>query len=1095
MIQWTAGIRLAMYEYTTLQEAYTGALIAGKGKFLNNINIIMERSKQPTADWARVRFGAGTPWRRCWCVISPPEEKEYQKLQKQMNKKKSAYARSTTPMLKGDIRFYDTKKTKKVKPIATITNAYSAFAIYPQSKPLIDASTLVKLEGSITIHSNPPTSTEGFVFVMPEVHPAVSGFEMMLRWLFPVWDTFGLYGRPGRLIADTSDTRSLMFAMPKHRRYGYLETLDVSSLILESGSGNWKESEWRTRMKDLTSKRMTALDNGSQPSSRYNSRKSARNSYGPSCSRIQFNDGVSVRSTPSLIWDQAQTADAAGYGDSSRVDSAPPAATHRPITPQSGHQRSVSEAQGTGGYRNQVPNYDGGYDEPPIPPVHGAGFVREGSNLKYSTDVTMADRVSSEEDEQPARTTPVRELEELQTPVPPQPVVAPPAFSHAPGAMPASKPYHSPELRRANSRISTTTLKQMAVAGGLTKELEAGMDGGEYAGSQERRHEGPYVEKRDQRGVLSDAKVMSSSANQEGGGDEGVVVAANSRFSFEEPVSSAVPPQVPPHVENISPYRQQSLNQSSSSIPAHSSNSPAEFAQSSSQSLPIRGPNTQSYNNRQSFVADQPVASSNRATGQAPQGAADSTQGRPQSGVVHRKPLPDRTSKTPETMSHKPGTSTTGSGPYIDQSGMARVHDATTAKSESPIKPLDSGVSDYGDTASTDSPDYASITKPSFESKRSIEKPRAGVLKTVGNEGQNASAGIPDVDFGPTLNLASGRLSPGPGVALQSGHTRNKSSSPARYTPSPTRNVVTAEFSHQRTDSSGSRTVAWQPGMGVVGNPGTGKAQTITPEQFVQQRAAAASPAFGHARQQSSNALRGSSPRSNTPISFSHSRNNSADLLQTRSSSADLLHPRNSSTEFLHHRNNSTDLLQRPGSRDATTALGGLSAGEYASKLSAREQEHIARITGQPLVSLPAKPNRPLAPEAGLVGAIGAREREKAQMKKGLNSQAVENAIAMRQQELLAQQQAQMQSYQQYPQQYYDQSGAPFLQQPQNWGANMNAFGPGGAWSTASTYSPGTDGGPNVPPQYFGGSNQQYPGHSQQGQGRGRHQGYYGQGY
>ena len=31
LTQWTAGIRLAMYEHTTLQEAYTGALIAGKG--------------------------------------------------------------------------------------------------------------------------------------------------------------------------------------------------------------------------------------------------------------------------------------------------------------------------------------------------------------------------------------------------------------------------------------------------------------------------------------------------------------------------------------------------------------------------------------------------------------------------------------------------------------------------------------------------------------------------------------------------------------------------------------------------------------------------------------------------------------------------------------------------------------------------------------------------------------------------------------------------------------------------------------------------------------------------------------------------------
>jgi CCR4-NOT transcriptional complex subunit CAF120 len=179
-----------------------------------------------------------------------------------------------------------------------------------------------------------------------------------------------------------------------------------------------------------------------------------------------------------------------------------------------------------------------------------------------------------------------------------------------------------------------------------------------------------------------------------------------------------------------------------------------------------------------------------------------------------------------------------------------------------------------------------------------------------------------------------------------------------------------------------------------------------------------------------------------------------------------------------------------------------LSSAEYSAKLSAREQEHIARITGQPLVSIANKPNQSGASEAGLIGAIGARERERAQMKKGLNSQAVETAIAMRQQELMAQQQqqqqqqAQMQGYQQYPTQYYDQSGAQFLQRPQSWAPNMNAFAAGGGgWSTASQYAGATDGGSNAPPQYPGGSNQQYSGYTQQGQGRGGQQNYYGQGY
>ncbi|KAF1812227.1 hypothetical protein P152DRAFT_379306, partial [Eremomyces bilateralis CBS 781.70] len=253
LTQWTAGIRLAMFEHSSLQEAYTGSLIAGKGKALNNIRQIMDRTRVKQEDWVRVRFGAGTPWRRCWCVISPPDEKEYQKMQKSMKKK--SYGK--TPVLKGDIKFYDTRKvTKKSIPIATITDSYSAYAIYPQSKPLIDQSTLLKIEGKITIHTTPESRMEGFVFVMPEYHAAVSGFEMLLRFLFPVWDVFNLYGRPNRLVADVLDARGLMFALPKDKRYGYLDILDVAGLVHTEGSTNWSERAWRKQMKDLTNKRM-----------------------------------------------------------------------------------------------------------------------------------------------------------------------------------------------------------------------------------------------------------------------------------------------------------------------------------------------------------------------------------------------------------------------------------------------------------------------------------------------------------------------------------------------------------------------------------------------------------------------------------------------------------------------------------------------------------------------------------------------------------------------------------------------------------------------------------------------------------------------
>jgi CCR4-NOT transcriptional complex subunit CAF120 len=111
LIQWTSAIRLALFEHSSLQEAYTGALIAGKARALNNINIIMERAVVPSEDWVRVRFGAGVPWRRCWCVITPPSIKDVGRAQKEM-KKRSPYDRSA-PVLKGDIKFYDSRRGPK----------------------------------------------------------------------------------------------------------------------------------------------------------------------------------------------------------------------------------------------------------------------------------------------------------------------------------------------------------------------------------------------------------------------------------------------------------------------------------------------------------------------------------------------------------------------------------------------------------------------------------------------------------------------------------------------------------------------------------------------------------------------------------------------------------------------------------------------------------------------------------------------------------------------------------------------------------------------------------------------------------------------
>ncbi|CAK7198626.1 hypothetical protein SEUCBS139899_001290 [Sporothrix eucalyptigena] len=1039
MIQWTAGIRLAMYEHSTLQEAYTGALIAGKGKSLNNINLIMSRSKVPMEEWVRVRFGAGVPWRRCWCVISPPEEKEVQKLQKEM-KKRSVYDRSHMPHLKGDMKFYDKKvegkKQKKAKPIATVTNAYSAYAIYPQSKALIDASSLIKLEGTITIHSNPASTTEGFVFMMPEVRPMVSGFEMLLRSLFPTWDTFCLYGRPTRLVASTLDTRSLMFAMPKHRRYGYLEIMDVSSLVLTEGSGSWTEREWRKRLKELTAKRMAAMDESASSgfeSERTSNRSSKRLSFGPGPlptsnsagvignqapaprARVNFaDDGDSLRSSRST---------APALHPASRTDSAPPASERQRIPSSMAQAATIAHARNNSDMGMAPVDHQNPYGAPPAgyyDPTSGGspGYYPSAASPPprgYVNDLaTTPERVSSEDDVSSSRNaTPPRDLQDmhqrLQTP---EPVVTPPTLHHPPSSRPAATPYHSPELRRANSRLSNATLAQMVNAGTV---------------SSNEGQSSPMPESQDRQ------------PSSRGSGNNNQIPSSSSVPSFNQPgypQGQHGQPGLPssntaPHLT----YSKSPLNQ------AHNALAPALDV--TAKPLP--------------YAAD---------------GAIPAVSGLPQV-PPHGGHMPNHmhgaeSGRQRYKGSSEPQSAISSAGSlqdyYIDEAALAKVqfNDANNRNDEPPRQEVirqdtkrSEASSRYDDASSTTTPDYAS-THESVQTRESVDRPRAGVLRTVGDAAPaqpkpSEELNIPDVNFGPTYNYASANIprnktptplggntaaapnrshSPGPQAALAG-------PGPSKLRKAPNHKQRPSDLSHYRQDSDDTirrRSVAWQPGGAMVGTAATageGHAGAMTPEQFVLQRAQAAqaSSSFPHQRNPSSNSLL--AMRNNTP-SPTMRRTSSYDMLTNAAPNPQYQQP------------------QRPSSQGAMTALGGHgrnnSSMDVGAHLSAREQEHLARMTGAPLLNVAPNTRNAQQPAGGpgLVGAIAAREREKQQMKDGVSSQAVQYAINQRQQLQYQQQQVAQQQYylqqQLQQQQQQQQQYAQMYATPSPPAANYNGY-------------------------------------------------------
>ena len=1015
LVQWTSGIRLAMFEHTTLQEAYTGALVAGKGKTLNNINIIMERARQPVQEWVRVRFGAGVPWRRCWCVIEPPNEKEFLKAQKD-HKKRSPYDRSHGPILKGEIRFYDTKKEaekkkKHQRPIASITDAYSAYAIYPQSKALVDGSTLLKVEGDITIHSSPPSSTEGFVFIMPETHPAVPGFEMLLRFLFPTWDTFALYGRPGRLVASVLDPRSLMFAMPKHKKYGYLEVMDVSGLLATDGN-SWSERNWRKQLKELTGQRMAAVEDGTGSQSRSTSRNSKRLSYGaqtsgPARPKVGFaDDSGSVRSSRSMSVTRPGMRNDSAPADPNRQRAPSAMAGH------SRHSRNISDTQ-----IGETPSF--GLDSSSsVPPV-----LRIPERVKaFASDLASTpERISSEEDS-PARGIAAHNFNEMQRMETPEPVNAPPAFAHSAGSQPQQKPTPSPEMRRATNRLSHTTLSQLVNAGGLTPDVFSDNPTERHLG--EGSGAGPTPGYPDQRSLAVQPQISANTVGMNAnfnGSHEALTSPTTNPYPNRDYSSGPPPPHMDPaQNRSNSPFRALPRDALGNSPPAFRPGPPGgsppdgRYPSPGARRTPSPGPR------RQQFPQSQ---------GTSP--------------PINRKPLPARTSSLSHGVDNtaSPVSSHSPPGNFPSYATGALFRDLgddspPLVPAQHPYRQNNQRIAEggYDDASSTASPDYAS-TRRSTETQESIDRPRAGVLKTIGDDTagpSKATFDIPEINFGRTLNYSAPVL-PGSKNPSRGNESANRPLPPAsgRKSPGPA-----PAYSHlrQESDDTVRRSVVWQPGT-TIGSPMTDN--VLSPEQFVQQRAAAAGQ-YVHQR----------SPSANT-------------LLDFRAATPTSPYKRPGSRGLGHSRHSSAELLSggRPASQGTAAALSG---GEASSHLSAREQEHIARVTGSSLITL-AGNKGPSQTQSGLVGAIQNRERERAQMKHGIGGQAVAQAIDQRQREQNQQaQRAAQAAYAQQQAQFAAQQAISGRQTPVGMGGMggvaPSVYGPGMGGAAPSVYGPGMGG-------------------------------------
>ncbi|KAK6431589.1 hypothetical protein LTR95_012246 [Oleoguttula sp. CCFEE 5521] len=778
-------------------------------------------------------------------------------------------------------------------------------------------------------------------------------------------------------------------------------------------------------MKKLTGERMTAqLERGGlgeRNSSQQRRSMASRTSMSHAPGAVRFEGGAFDGSGPpsrsaSPMPSNPMTGQLAAPR---RIDSAPPLSGS-----MSPHKRSVSDAQGYRKYMTDTPSrlsQDGiQYDEglAPPPPRHGSGYVSPGQGRPPGPGAL--ERIQSEAEIPTISSTFEDVTSQTAMPMyPPLPVDTPPAFVHNPNTQPAIRPTVAPELRRAHSNVDAATLYQMQDAARRDRTPE------EEYGNEQHNRVGLIP--------LADRSVRTSADRSQG--------LVNGPNAYDDPQD----PRQISRYEGRDGYGHEEAT-SGPPVYGHEASHP-NGAGTASRLEPSNGfKDLHSRGSSPSAASGQSI-SRKPTPGRLTERSRDFSSEIPPPGV-----------QLSEIASEPPSRHESLDRALIDQDALELILSADRAGTM------------HSEASSI--PDYASTVSSHHEPKQPVERARTGKLKTVGNPDimpgdprvgrldtwqadlAAESAEMPAIDFGPTPAYrpsgrpgTSGTITPGDVLAQSQSGSNDRLRSSGRLTPSgisPNENRR-SYFGANTTPSPGATTpnggverrssVAWAP-AGTSPGRSNRNSQSLTPEQWVAHRAALA-------------AVPQQAPRGATPP-YMHNRvaSGSALNLQQKRQSLNKTPPpfaRTYSGDWTAQPGQQTP-PSRPGSRGASSHLNPCTSAQQAANLSAREQMHVARATGTPLLDMTnntIKQRQQDEALPGLVGAIGAREREKAALNKaGSNrsSMVVENAIRARQQaqaqaeneravqaHLQAQQQATQQAAMSYQQQQQQAQYAPSM--------------------------------------------------------------------
>ena len=208
---WVAALRLALWEKTRLEEIYTGHLLR------MSLSDFQGRWKEPRTTLLRgrmegevkVRRIGHTEWKSYWAVVTvgqnspmggsrdsidshnlptPPSMGRRNRISSLFTNRPSSPSPTTTTS--PSIALYTSDKPKdRKKPIIVMSDVRQAFAVYPERVELINASTLIKVVGTVRLQdaTQGMKGIDGWLLLMPHYPKEVAPPMEMIKWIVGEW--------------------------------------------------------------------------------------------------------------------------------------------------------------------------------------------------------------------------------------------------------------------------------------------------------------------------------------------------------------------------------------------------------------------------------------------------------------------------------------------------------------------------------------------------------------------------------------------------------------------------------------------------------------------------------------------------------------------------------------------------------------------------------------------------------------------------------------------------------------------------------------------------------------------------------------------